>query len=256
MQDKKTLFNNLRQIEVKIDGQDKKFWFSGSKDELVNLFKEVYQQGVYEEVNAEGTKVVVDLGAHIGDTAYYFSKVAEKIYAVEPNQEVFECLRRNVRDLKMEKVVPINKAVAARTGKSRLYCTEKNEVGASMIPFTADKKGFDIETISMEDLFNEYKIEYADLVKMDIEGAEYEVIESESFAKVAHRIGRMIIEIHPYLAPGAMSGEAWKIPYLLRSLGFSTRLAKASGSWKVLLNFSDGHKQWVPMLVLLAERQK
>ncbi len=257
MRDKTTLFNNLHQGDVKIDGKNHKFWYIGDGQEFKNLVKEIFEQKSYAGSVKKTDKVILDLGAYVGMTAYCFAQLAEKVYAVEPNNEAFEALGRNLKANGLEdRVIPIKAAIAARTGKSRLYCMKGNEVGASLIPFTPDKRGFDIETMSIDKLFEDYGIEHVDLMKMDIEGAEYEILESEGFAGVADKIDRIIMEVHPYTKAGATGGEVWKIPYLLRQHGFDCWRAPGSDNWNVLLNFSDGHKKWVPMLVLMAERQK
>jgi FkbM family methyltransferase len=251
---------NLHEGKVVVSGKEMSFFYVGKEEEFKNLMVEMFEQNVYGAGVDKDRKdmVIVDAGAYIGDSAFYFYPYAKKIYAIEPGKEAFEILNANIKVNKIEdKVETFNFALANTNGKRHLYRTSADtEVGVTLIPFTADKGGFEVDCQTIEKFFEDNKIEHVDLLKMDIEGAEYEIFESEGFGKVADKIDKIIIEAHPFTVPGAMAGTTWKIPYLLSKYGFETKLAPSTGSWRVQVVYTDGHKEWVPMQIFVSERKK
>jgi len=55
-----------------------------------------------------------------------------------------------------------------------------------------------VQAITLEKLFEDEKIEHCDLLKMDIEGTEYEVLGSDSFANVSPKIDAVVGETHAW----------------------------------------------------------
>jgi len=234
-----------------------KLWYCGKESDFTDLIKETFSMESYKEALSGDDMVILDVGAFVGDTAIAFHKFAKKIYSLEPSQEAFECMLRNIKELKLDKVVPINKGLWSYTGKQRLYYTSlESETGATITPFLPKKRGFDIEVISIDDFFEEHKIDHVDLMKMDIEGAEFEVLESEGFAKVAYRIDKIVLEVHPFFVPGVTGGTIWKVPYTLNKYGFRCKVLNPDVNWNVKMVNVDGSVTHVPMKIFLAEREK
>lgn len=82
-----------------------------------------------------------------------------------------------------------------------------------------------IETISLETICNENNIDFIDILKIDIEGAEYDVLENlpDSFFD---RIGQITVEFHDFVDP-ELKPRTLKIVEKINSLGFS-HIAKSS----------------------------
>ena len=233
-----------------------KLWYVGAEKEFIDLIKETFSMQTYKEALSGDNMVIIDAGAYIGDTAFAFHKFAKKIYAIEPSKASFECMLRNIKELKLDKVIPINKGLWHTTGKQRLYIAANGDTGACITPFSPGKKGFDIDVISMDDLFREYKLDHVDLLKMDIEGSEFAVLESKGFAKVVDKIDKIILEAHPFFIPGMMGARIWKIPYILDKYGFRCKVVNPDVNWNVRLVMVDGSVEHVPMRIFLAEREK
>jgi len=122
--------------------------------------------------------LVLDLGAYKGKWCIAMAKrYGCRVIAYEPifHQE----LREAVGDLPIEIV---NKAVAGSSGT--VECAINKD--ASSIVHSKEQKTVKIQTIAVVDVFNEF--ESIDLMKLNVEVAEYEIFESmtdEMLARVA-----------------------------------------------------------------------
>jgi hypothetical protein len=55
-----------------------------------------------------------------------------------------------------------------------------------------------VQTRTLGEVFKEYAIEHVDFMKMDIEGAEFDVLGSDSFDEVAGKIDVIMGETHSW----------------------------------------------------------
>jgi FkbM family methyltransferase len=122
--------------------------------------------------------IVWDVGAHAGATVYFFAQMvgpAGKVYAFEPDDLNYDFLLRNIKLHDLKNVVPIKKALAGTTGTASFSIGTQ---GAGLEGFSQcvdPKKMCTVETLSFAHACQEYGV--PDFVKMDIEGAETDVVE-------------------------------------------------------------------------------
>jgi len=78
---------------------------------------QVFDDGDYEPLDVSG-RVVVDVGAYVGDSAIYFAlRGAKKVIAVEPHPGAFAEMLDNIKLNNLEGVIiPINAGLASRPG--------------------------------------------------------------------------------------------------------------------------------------------
>src|SRR5437588_748734 len=96
------------------------------------------------------------------------AKQVEQVFAFEPEQRNFELLQKNIDLNKLDNVDPRNVAASANSGKSILYlCGSNRGMHRLYKSEWCDEGAVTVQTIAIDDV-----IEYADFVKMDIEGAE------------------------------------------------------------------------------------
>ncbi|MEM4898402.1 MAG: FkbM family methyltransferase [Pyrobaculum sp.] len=151
-----------------------------------------------EEMYAVDVKdrVVVDVGAHIGDTAmFYVSRGARRVYAFEPVEKYFKYLVENVkRNGAVDKVVAYNYGLWFEDG---IIGIEYRYIGTGLFP------GSDmaLKVKNLGDVLSEIaSVEgRIDLVKMDCEGCEYALLTTP--CEVIRLARQYIIEIHGAPAP-------------------------------------------------------
>ncbi len=137
---------------------------------------------------------IIDLGAHKG----IFSILAttkfqnSKIYAIEPSSKNFALLKRNI-GVNNSRVIPFNIALSEKGGEMKLFDSE-NSARLSLVRDAS--KGFEtVETQTLEGFFKEQKINKCDLLKIDIEGGEYQVLLTAP-KKIFDRIDNIFMETH------------------------------------------------------------
>ena len=112
--------------------------------------------------------VVFDIGAFKGDTAYFFSKKCSnkaRIYAFEPDYYAFQILEKIKEKYKLNNVI---------TKNILLSNSEKEIDFISMIENTPTIKK---NAITIDKFVEENNFEKIDYIKMDVEGAEKNILE-------------------------------------------------------------------------------
>jgi FkbM family methyltransferase len=144
----------------------------------------------------------VDIGANEG----YFSVLASKIVgetgkviAVEPQQRLKPVLEKNLELNNGHNVLPMYTAISNHTGIASLHISPDTNTGATgLAPWQRYKVPLEeVETITLDELFSRAGILEADLVKMDIEGFEYEAILGSPSIFAEQRIKALALELHP-----------------------------------------------------------
>jgi FkbM family methyltransferase len=158
--------------------------------------------------------VVVDLGANHG---VFANEVAErfqcKVYAVEASPKVFMQIKSS--DL----VRTFNYAICGTSGPVSLNISSNSE--ATSVKKLNRYEYVDIiqvQGLTMEDFLNRESIRHVDLLKIDIEGAEIEMLMtcSDSFLGSLQQI---TVEFHEWMGAGSYV-DVQKVVQRLRSLGF------------------------------------
>jgi len=156
--------------------------YVNTRDRAISRF--ILQQGCYEKGTTKVFKnvvkegmTVIDIGACFG----YYSLIAAslvgkegRVFAFEPHPFNYEWLIKNIHLNGFRNIFPYKKAVADKKGIAKLFCTN-DIVGHSIISRQTSVKIIEVETISLKEFLEENRI-LPDVIKMDIEGAENDVI--------------------------------------------------------------------------------
>lgn len=157
------------------------------------LYQEIFVREIYKFKSNTTTPVIIDLGANIGVSILYFKKAFPnaRIIAFEADPTVFEVLKINLRKQGLHDVELVNKAI----WKEKTTLNFQPE-GADAGRISSGKTGstFEVETEDINELMGQY--ETVDFLKIDIEGAEVEVLQrmSDELSKVK----RIFIEYHSF----------------------------------------------------------
>ena len=170
-------------------------------DQNIPTIAEVFEDKVYgnvETLDRAADPVIIDIGANIGSFAFYAlqKEPRAKIYAFEPERNNFKALRDSIALNKFSQVVPINKAVAASDGTRTLLINDKESGKNSFFHNKGWQFKEEVSCTTLDRIFSDYAIDHCSLLKVDCEGAEYEIFESASDETLAH-IDSIILEWHP-----------------------------------------------------------
>lgn len=142
--------------------------------------------------------VIVDIGAHVGVVSCYLGKKypQTKIYAFEPNRTNYNRLIGNIAVNKATNVSPSSLAVT-KDGRnvSYGYDTAKNSGGNSIYAEYDPSLANSANSTTLDRIFQENDIDRIRLLKIDCEGAEYEIIEANP--ELLKRVDAVRGELHP-----------------------------------------------------------
>jgi FkbM family methyltransferase len=137
---------------------------------------------------------VFDIGANIG---YYTLLMARKVghagsvHAFEINDHVIDLLTRNLELANARNVKLVRRAVAKTTGEVDFFVPRPGDEAEGSLRKSArydSARTVRVASVSLDDYLQENKIEKVDLIKIDVEGAEYEVFEgAKNLLSSAHR---------------------------------------------------------------------
>lgn len=175
------------------------FFRDFSQTYMPEILKEIYRDRVYDsQLQGKKDLVIIDAGANIGLWTFYAYDKAKIIYALEPSAEHYECLVTMLVTNDMGNVAPIKKALSNENGKSRFYHNDNTTMYSLSDKVNTKGEYEEVETITLESLFKENKIEHVDFMKMDVEGAESLIFGSDSFDKVKDKIDVIMGEFHQW----------------------------------------------------------
>ncbi len=136
-----------------------------------------YENNFLEKVRKYVPKnsVIIDVGANIGNHTIYFGRIlqARKIYAFEPQKEVFKILKRNIELNNLTKiVVAFNLALGSKDGYGDFKKESLDEYNLGCASIRENTKGKvkirRLDSIGIKDKIN--------LIKIDVEGHELQVL--------------------------------------------------------------------------------
>lgn len=186
--------------------------------------------------DVEKNSTVIDIGANIGVYSVFAAKNKNTIvYAFEPMVDNFRLLQENIKLNKLSgKILPFNLAIGAKKEKRTLYLGGSpfhSLYPAEDSPFnalydnkiTVKQNYTEVDCVSLKDVFQNNKIDYCNMLKLDCEGAEFEILYNlpkEYFKKIE----KIRIEYHDHKIDNNCNGK--KLAKFLINEGFKTEKLK------------------------------
>jgi FkbM family methyltransferase len=167
----------------------------GTSDQ--NVYNQVWVNQEFH-VDVKKPSLILDAGAHIGLVSQYFAikYPNAKVVSLEPNQDNFEILKRNTKEL--NNVYPIKAALWYRECRLKTENPEAEEPWS--FRFVEACEGEGVESVTIPGIMKKFDHEHIDILKMDIEGAEREIlINSSSWIS---NVNYMMVELHDRYRPG------------------------------------------------------
>lgn len=167
---------------------------------------------------------ILDIGANIGAVSILLSRLYPKamIFAYEPDAMNFELLSRNTAN--RDNIQIYNVALGDLTAMRRLYASDnsKNSGGFSFFDAGVSKHSSKVvQCIKASDALKSNGLTQVDIIKIDCEGAEYEIIKDLYFYFPLHATKCIVGELH--------GKDDWKVLNYL-SDGFDIAVQKNLGS--------------------------
>jgi FkbM family methyltransferase len=159
---------------------------------------EIFLREEYGAV-ADGA-VILDLGANIGTFSIYAATTARDvtIYAYEPMPDFFRLMEENVRLNGFEGAVKcFNSAVGGDARDRELFIDGTDFFFPTLLEPDASRvvRTIRVPCTTLVEILDSNNLARVDLVKMDCEGAEYEILYNTPLSYL-NRIGEMRMEYH------------------------------------------------------------
>jgi FkbM family methyltransferase len=163
------------------------------EEDTTRLFTECIKSGM----------TVLDIGAHVG----YYSLLAAKlsgsggrVISFEPDPDNYSLLVKNISENGYETITAVNKGVAANSGAGTLYISRLDNGRHSTYRDNApSNNSISITTTSIDDFFSALEWPTVDLVKVDVEGAEMDVLNGMTGLLERCPNIRLVMELNPVL---------------------------------------------------------
>jgi len=148
---------------------------------IVSGSYEFQTRKVFEKL-AKTSKIVVDVGAHIGKYTILASKINPnaEVFPIEVDKDNFSILNKNISLNNLKNVHPIRVGLSNKKGKAKFD--------------TWEVEGFEIvKTDTLDNIFKDKEI---DLIKIDVDGLEMNILNGGINLFSEKRIKNVIIEIN------------------------------------------------------------
>jgi FkbM family methyltransferase len=140
------------------------------------IYKELFIEEIYKFDAQSDRPFIIDCGANMGLSVLYFKETypTSRVLAFEPERTVFSYLKKNVENLRLQDVELMNKAVWSKNEK--LLFNNEGADASRLASLETNGEGFgttyEVEAVRLSEFIDRE----VDLLKIDIEGAEGEVI--------------------------------------------------------------------------------
>lgn len=152
---------------------------------------------IEEEYRVGGDpRVIFDLGANVGLVAIFFRRryPSARLVAVEADPSTYQRLVRNVAGLD---VVTLHRAAAGADGTIAFHSSWLS-IGSSIARRSPADVAHEVRASTLQSLMDEVGVDHIDLLKIDIEGAEFELLATAPLDRVAE----IVAEVHYDLGDG------------------------------------------------------
>lgn len=210
----------MNEYTLKFNNKNLKYYLRDDVD--FSVFNEIFKIREYkvaDNVLKNAKYPIIDIGAHVGFFSIYAACLNENvnILAIEPEKNNFEMLEKHKNVNIFTKIKTYKCAIGNKTKKGKILIKE-DSINHKI--FKEKEEGILQETMIFNfiDFLDKNNIDKVSLIKMDIEGGEYDIFESLKENDFL-RIGSIIMEYHVL----DKKRDERYIEELLRKNGFSVQ---------------------------------
>ena len=144
----------------------------------------------------------IDIGSYIGPSVLYGSQLAKHCFAIEPDPIAFQELKNNIElNDHLKPHITLSKyCISDSIGTAKFFVpNEKLEYGgggsSSLLDWKNKKNFWEVQTTTLQQFIQSFSITDCNFIKIDIEGAEFDLIPSMS-GYLKNQKPTLFIEIH------------------------------------------------------------
>jgi len=173
--------------------------FLGAEIELVDaasflsMYDEIFEKQIYNFHASAPRPFIIDGGANVGLSLVYFKQIYPdcRIIAFEPDVSVFHVLQKNIRAFNFSSIELVNKALWS--SETVLEFMAEGADAGRMVEIDREAKISKVQTVRLRKYLLTQPV---DLLKLDIEGAETEVL--EDCCDCLDNVSNVFVEYHSF----------------------------------------------------------
>jgi|694.fasta_scaffold05897_17 FkbM family methyltransferase len=188
--------SNQTPLKIEINEQNSISHFLSPQSYIHTILHEqINRDKIYDFFfNGKTDLTVLDAGANVGIFSVFCSSSSKIVYAIEPTPSHFNILSEVVKPF--DNIKTINAAVWNKDEDIRFYIVDHNTTSNSAVSPT--NNFVTVSGKTLQTLIQENNITHLDLIKMDIEGSEFEVISDELLDYIYPIVDNWFLEVHTY----------------------------------------------------------
>lgn len=200
--------NNIRFGEIDLILND-----LNTSETLHHLKREICEGDEYKirNMNFGDGDVIVDIGANVGIVSIYLAKKFPnvRIYSFEAHPHTYSNFIKNIDANNVKNIVPYNLAVYSKDDDILTITLDIRNTGSSSCFKDGGFLTESVKTISLDTIIKNNNISKIKYLKIDCEGAEFDILENSKMVKeiTVENIG---IEIHSYMKSHGKDVESLK----------------------------------------------
>jgi FkbM family methyltransferase len=186
---------SLNGVPFRFDPYHSKFWRKATEGK--------WEPGTFAVLDAhlDRDHDYLDIGAWIGPTVLYAARKARHVWCFEPDPEAFRALVWNIALNDLNNVSAFAAALSQAVGVARMagFHGEKGDSTTSLL--NADgTAGSDVLTLDFAQFANSVSLDRVSLVKLDVEGAEFDLLPTLTPWLTKQRPGLLLSTHAPFLS--------------------------------------------------------
>jgi FkbM family methyltransferase len=216
-------------LKFKVPKYNYEFYCRINKDDFIVMTR--HEDVIIEHFRPKEGDVVVDVGAHIGRYTIIASKQVGpngKVIAIEADPSNFEMLNHNIELNRLANVTTLNYAAFSKEAKIKLYLpagdifTKYNTIMSNWVWVRPEEDKFvEVNGNTLDNLLQQIGIRQVNWIKIDVEGAEFEVLKGANNLLLNNKDIVLLVEVH-----GSPNDYGWKVEEFKRSYNLKTEFEK------------------------------
>jgi FkbM family methyltransferase len=214
-------------LKFKVPKYNYEFYCRINKDDFIVMTR--HEDVIIEYFTPKEGDIVVDIGAHIGRYTIIASKrvgANGKVVAIEANPSNFEMLNRNIKVNQLTNIISLNNAVYSKETKLKLYLPGEELGHTTYNTVMSDRaknedKFVEVSANTLDYLLQLKEITDVNWIKIDVEGAEFEVLKGAHNLLLNSRNIVLLMEVH-----GSPNDYRLKLEEFIRSYNLKIEFEK------------------------------
>ena len=174
-----------------------------NKSEFINMT--IREDEIIEHFTPKQGDIVIDIGAHIGRYTIIASKrvgINGKVVAIEASPSNFEMLNRNIQLNQLTNIISLNHVVYSKETKLKLYSPGQESGHTIYNTIISDRATNEEKFVKVNANTLDYILQSKGIkqevnwIKIDVEGAEFEVLKGATNVLSKSNDIALLIEIH------------------------------------------------------------